>query len=327
MPQYPMTAVSLAHSATQTDARISCSTGSQTAFDVSSVRSSLDVSTQTGQPLFLQCGVSEGLDSLEPFLQHEHNLAQARAHRRVLLMRLLRELRALNMTKTSGDRLAESHTASIATQTETFCSATKKGRELTPEEWTPFVSAAQAFVPPSLSRAQSYPCSQQENIIQKLQPSASAPHPIDDIIGCTVPVDIVPALVQAADAAAAEDDGEDQDDIQVSLLSHTRIDIEPGAVRVQNLWSMFGYVVVMAVEGSKCRGRGRQQIQYHCTRQGQTRLAWGLVHGMLQDSVLVGRFKCISLPYASTLRCLQINSHLSGTICRTQADRACRCGI
>ncbi|KAK9848844.1 hypothetical protein WJX84_011917 [Apatococcus fuscideae] len=138
VPQYPMTAVSLAHSATQTDARISCSTGSQTAFDVSSVRSSLDVSTQTGQPLFLQCGVSEGLDSLEPFLQHEHNLAQARAHRRVLLMRLLRELRALNMTKTSGDRLAESHTASIATQTETFCSATKKGRELTPEEWTPF---------------------------------------------------------------------------------------------------------------------------------------------------------------------------------------------
>lgn len=163
-----------------------------------------------------QCipALGEGLDSLGQFLQQEQSLAKVRAHKRLLLFRLLREFRASHDLAIHVTR--PSQQASRASQTDLPCHTSQDGlqHELgAADDWSPFVGACkEPFACSSrLARAQSFPAADSyhgETLTQQLQPAASAPHPIDDLIGLPAAGngddanEVVPSLLQDAYASA-----------------------------------------------------------------------------------------------------------------------------
>ena len=201
------------HTATQTEPTGCFSTGCQT------LELELrDACTQTDDYTSLCIpALGEGLDSLGQFLQQEQSLAKVRAHKRLLLFRLLREFRASHDLAIHVSR--PSQLASRASQTDLPCHPSQDAlqHELgAAEDWSPFVGACKepfACSPP-LARAQSFPAPNSyhgETLTQQLQPAASAPHPIDDLIGRpaagNAAVGVVPSLLQEAYASAPEIDG------------------------------------------------------------------------------------------------------------------------
>ena len=174
---------------------------------------SQDAGTQTDECVSRYVpALGDGLDSLGLYLQQEQSLAKARAHKRLLLFRLLREFRASHSLEITVTRSRQQ--ASTGSQTDLPGQSSRTVLESEGAEgWSPFVSAAQEPFADSLplARAQSFPAAdstQAARATQQLQPAASAPHPIDDIIGVIQHKShdapgVVPALLHEAYASAS----------------------------------------------------------------------------------------------------------------------------